>query len=198
MDTELAADRLKALAHPLRLRLVELLRTHGPATATELARRVGGVTSGTTSWHLRRLADHGFVRETPEQVSGRERRWQAAQARTTLDADLLIAPATRAATQALLQELLGLQVGWLRAWLAQAAEWDPAWVHAAAFSDRLMWLTPARLTELVTALRAVLDDYEHDATAPDEDARPVAVLLHAFPRVDVTGEPAPSLKPGSP
>jgi DNA-binding transcriptional ArsR family regulator len=198
MHTELAADRLKALAHPLRLRLVELLRTHGPATATELARRVGGITSGTTSWHLRRLADHGFVRETPEQPSGRERRWQAAQARTTLDADLLTAPETRAATQALLQELLELQVGWLRAWLAEAAEWDPAWVHATTFSDRLVRLTPARLTELVAALRAVLDHYEHDITAPDEDARPVAVLLHAFPRVDVNGEPARLPEPGSP
>jgi DNA-binding transcriptional ArsR family regulator len=198
MDTELAADRLKALAHPLRLRLVELLRTHGPATATELARRVGEVTSGTTSWHLRRLADHGFVREAQEQPSGRERRWQAAQARTTLDADLLITPQTRAATQALLQELLELQVGWLRAWLAQAGDWDPAWVHAAAFSDRLLRLTPARLARLVADLRAVLDAYEHDAAAPDEDARPVVVLLHAFPRVDVTAEPVRGLEPRSP
>ena len=53
---------LKALAHPVRLRMLGLLRIEGPATATTLATRLG-LNTGATSYHLRQLAQHGFVVE---------------------------------------------------------------------------------------------------------------------------------------
>jgi DNA-binding transcriptional ArsR family regulator len=131
------------------LELLALLRAYGPATATELARRIGEVTSGTTSYHLWRLADHGYVREVAEPRSARDRCWQAADSRTMLDtAELLADPKTRVALETLRAEVLNLQLDWLRAWLQQAAEADPAWLRASAFSDRLLRLTPARLAAL--------------------------------------------------
>ena len=51
---------LKALSHPVRLRMLGLLRTEGPATATTLAARLG-LNTGATSYHLRQLAQHGFI-----------------------------------------------------------------------------------------------------------------------------------------
>ncbi|WP_192900738.1 ArsR/SmtB family transcription factor [Microbacterium sp. RG1] len=46
---------VRALAHPLRSRILSRLRTHGPATATELASALG-TNSGATSYHLRASA----------------------------------------------------------------------------------------------------------------------------------------------
>jgi DNA-binding transcriptional ArsR family regulator len=68
---------LRALAHPLRLQLLELLKDDGPATASGLGRRVGE-NSGTTSWHLRQLADAGLVVEDTGRGNRRERWWRAA------------------------------------------------------------------------------------------------------------------------
>ena len=56
------ASGLKALAHPVRLRILGLLRLDGPATASGLADRLG-LNSGATSYHLRHLERHGFVLE---------------------------------------------------------------------------------------------------------------------------------------
>jgi DNA-binding transcriptional ArsR family regulator len=71
-NLELEAIRL--LAHPLRQRIERELR-RGPATATSLARALGE-NSGLTSYHLRKLAEHGFVEEVPELGHGRERWWR--------------------------------------------------------------------------------------------------------------------------
>lgn len=69
-----AAD-LKALAHPVRLALVELLRERGPLTATQ-AGGLLGQTPANVSWHLRTLAAGGFVRSLPP-GPGRQRPWKA-------------------------------------------------------------------------------------------------------------------------
>ena len=68
---------LRALSHPVRLRMLGLLRTEGPATATTLAQRLG-LNTGATSYHLRQLAQHGFIEEDTERGNGRDRWWRAA------------------------------------------------------------------------------------------------------------------------
>src|SRR2546423_11325721 len=65
---------LRAMAHPVRLRLMEELLIRGPATATELAERVGE-NPANCSWHLRQLAKYGFVEEAGG-GTGRQRPWQ--------------------------------------------------------------------------------------------------------------------------
>src|SRR5688500_20312710 len=61
---------LRALAHPLRNRLLGQLRLHGPATASQLGRTVGE-SSGATSYHLRQLAAYGFVEDRKSVVEGK-------------------------------------------------------------------------------------------------------------------------------
>ena len=74
-----SAQELRALAHPLRLRLLEELVVSDPATdtatASELAERVGE-SPANCSWHLRQLAKFGYIEEAPG-GTGRERRWRA-------------------------------------------------------------------------------------------------------------------------
>src|SRR5215207_3054571 len=75
---------LRALAHPVRVELVGLLRQYGPSTATRLAERLG-VNSGTASYHLRQLGAAGFVEEDTERGNARERWWRPVHRTTWSD-----------------------------------------------------------------------------------------------------------------
>ncbi len=68
-------EALKALAHPLRVRIFSELTSYGPATASALAARLGE-SSGSTSYHLRQLEKHGYVREDAGRGNGRDRWWE--------------------------------------------------------------------------------------------------------------------------
>src|SRR6266571_1026927 len=68
-------DGLRALAHPLRQRILYHLAFAGPATSTSIAEAFGEST-GSASYHLRQLARFGFIEEIPDQGSGRERWWR--------------------------------------------------------------------------------------------------------------------------
>jgi DNA-binding transcriptional ArsR family regulator len=66
----------RTLANPLRRRILSHLEQHQEANSTSLAQALGEST-GTTSYHLRKLAEQGFVAEIPEKSGGRERWWRA-------------------------------------------------------------------------------------------------------------------------
>lgn len=66
---------LRAMAHPLRMKLGQLLSVHGPMTATELSELVDE-SPANCSFHLRKMARWGFIEEAPG-GKGRERRWKA-------------------------------------------------------------------------------------------------------------------------
>ena len=70
----LGAKEVRALAHPLRLRMLEAL-SNGPATSSMLARDLGE-SSGATSYHLRALAAAGIIVEDLDRRKGRERWWK--------------------------------------------------------------------------------------------------------------------------
>ena len=80
-------ETLKAVSHPLRLRLLGRLRSDGPATASELGRALGE-SSGSTSYHLRQLERFGFVGDAADQPSRRERRWRALHDATSFPSSL--------------------------------------------------------------------------------------------------------------
>lgn len=66
---------IRALAHPLRLDLLELLTAAGPATAAHCG-RVLGVSQAGCSFHLRQLAKYGFVEDAGPGRDRRERAWR--------------------------------------------------------------------------------------------------------------------------
>jgi DNA-binding transcriptional ArsR family regulator len=173
-------EAMKALAHPLRARLLGSLRSSGPATATELGQRFGE-SSGATSYHLRQLARYGFVVEDEHQASRRERRWRAAAAMTSWDAaDFVGSPAGQAASDAL-SDLVLLHQGRRSAqWRARRAAWSRAWVSAAGSTDVQARLTPDATRRLHAELLALAELLEREsAGAPD--AADVAVFLQAVP-----------------
>ena len=65
---------MRALAHPVRLALLEALADAPALTATEAGERVGE-SPANASFHLRQLAKYGFVEEA-EGGAGRRRPWR--------------------------------------------------------------------------------------------------------------------------
>src|SRR6188768_1441441 len=127
--------QLRALAHPLRSRLLGALRFHGPATSTALAARLG-TNSGATSYHLRQLADAGLVEDDPEHPGGRDRWWRAAHDMTSWrSADFEDDPDARAADEWLQRHHAHITAGWLHQWLEERSDWSPAWRDSADQSD---------------------------------------------------------------
>src|SRR3954467_13851534 len=129
------AAGLRAMAHPLRIRLLGLLRSDGPATATGLAARVGE-SSGTTSYHLRQLAGAGFVAEDSERGNARERWWKAAQDSTRLEAEpWLDDPSVRPALDAYMGGIAASYAARAQDYLATVDSWPKRWRAAATLSD---------------------------------------------------------------
>lgn len=77
-DEVLTAAQLRILAHPIRQRILRLLRSRGPNTASGLAALIGH-SSGVTSYHLRIMAEHGHVVEDPDRGNDRDRWWRSAR-----------------------------------------------------------------------------------------------------------------------
>ncbi|GIF50812.1 DNA-binding transcriptional ArsR family regulator [Asanoa ferruginea] len=74
---------IRALAHPLRLDLLDLLVTISPATAAQCG-RILGVSQANCSFHLRQLAKYGFVEDAGPGRDRRERQWRVPDPRPTV------------------------------------------------------------------------------------------------------------------
>ncbi|MEV6026204.1 helix-turn-helix domain-containing protein [Streptomyces sp. NPDC052036] len=180
---QLDARSLRGLAHPLRMRLLDALRFGGPATASQLAARLGE-SSGATSYHLRQLAAHGFVEDAPEQGKGRERWWRAAVQGLRFDDDLLedANPAVRGAADFYLHELATSHAREVSTWLGSRHEWSEQWGRSTDMSSMTLRLTPELTRELVGKLHALVDSYRDLPAAEDApDAETVRIHTHAFP-----------------
>lgn len=175
---------LKALAHPVRLRMLGMLRIDGPATASGLAMRLG-LNSGATSYHLRQLATHGFIEEDRDRGNRRERWWRASHETTSYLADSAGGEALEAGL-AFLQAALHWQMqqmqGALRAYPGLPADWR----RASTASDYTIALTAEGAQDLVERLQGVLAEAmtaaPHLGTALPEGVRPFSIILNAAPR----------------
>jgi DNA-binding transcriptional ArsR family regulator len=182
-ERRLDARSLRALAHPLRMQLLELLSVDGPATATGLSERLGEKT-GTVSWHLRLLADHRFIEEETGRGTKRERWWRAVEQRQVMDGtEFYDDPDAQGALSVLMQETV--QRFFSRSMDALVQDWSDEWIKATAFADWIsMRMTPAQLGALNAELCAVIERHRPSADAPpDPAAQPVVIQLQSFPRL---------------
>ena len=174
---------LRALAHPLRTRLLGLLRLHGPATASGLGRLVGE-SSGSTSYHLRQLAVYGFVEEAEGQGTARERWWRARHRMTSWQRSDL---AGQDGAEEIQDEMARLQIDMhgrvLSTWHTQRDRLEPAWSGAASMSDYALRLRPEQARALADELNAVVTRWmtEHPGDVPAEDTELVFVLSDVLP-----------------
>jgi DNA-binding transcriptional ArsR family regulator len=178
---------LKALGHPLRQRILRRLHRDGPATATSLAAALGENT-GATSYHLRRLAEHGFVEEVPERAHGRERWWRASpQDIRFLPRSALTEDARTALDQ--LTELNAVEDDEALARFQRRRDGMGPWGDALLFARSAVRLTPAELLAFWEDYLALVRRYGRDDPADGagpaaDDAHRVLVRFLAFPDVD--------------
>ena len=178
-DLLLDASAMKALAHPTRMRLLSLLGAHGPATATQLAARVG-INTGATSYHLRQLASAGLVVEDTERGNARDRWWKAAYRRTYMQGRQ--GPETSELEGAFLDAVAEVHAATMRQAIAELPTLPKAWDDATTLSNYGLRLTAKEAASLLQDLEAVIARYR-GADSPDpapRGARRVTLQLQEF------------------
>jgi predicted transcriptional regulator len=178
---------MRAMAHPVRMALLELLRVTPVLTATQ-ASEVLGESPANCAFHLRTLAKYGFVREAGG-GKGRERPWTLVH--RSINVDTAGQPDKQAELAA---------SGLAQAWQERALErirrvfatdsWPDGWAGAVHSSDSTRFLTPAEVITVSDEVHAILDRYESrlgDPAARPAGALPVYFAYYAFPLPELAG-----------
>jgi DNA-binding transcriptional ArsR family regulator len=177
-------EGLKALAHPLRVKIIDTLATYGSFTASGLAERLGE-SSGATSYHLRQLEKNGFVREVEGKGTVRERWWERVPGGLLIEPDQFAdSAAGRAASRMILREWNTNRTMMLEDFLDRGLEaLSKEWHDVSTVSTSTLTLTVEQSHELSKELMAVIDDfvtkYRGQRVA---GARPVQTHINVFPR----------------
>lgn len=194
---------LRALSHPARLRMLDVLAARGGATATQCA-EVVDLSASACSWHLRQLAAAGLVADAGPGSDGRQRVWQATlPSWQTHPEDIDAEPEeAQGLDLALTQAMLVASDAAVEAHTVRAAQGQEPqeWRQAATVSNSTLRISAPELEDLVVAVMALLDPYrltQRPAEHPDQ--RVVAAALRfvpATPHLDVEqapeGERAPA------
>ena len=174
-------DRIEALSLPVRLAMLEHVRLHGPATATECGSALD-MSPAAASYHLRVLADYGFVTEIADDSDGRKRRWQAAASAMTVDPTAGESTAEVQALDKLEAALFERAADLFARYLEQRHEFPDSWRQAATSVQDTVILTPAELSSFRADLLKLLGRYRKRHSTPTGDATGVFIAFNAVPR----------------
>jgi DNA-binding MarR family transcriptional regulator len=175
---------LRALAHPLRFDLIELLGTRGPMTAADCARRLG-TSQASCSFHLRQLAKYGFVEAARSSGDSRERPWRLTDLEQSWSSET--GPAVDQLDRVFIQREADRMLGWV----GRSATEPAPWLDAAFLGGATIPVTSDELCSIRAQLRAVLEPYADRLAERSDwpaDARFVRVLLSAVPLDEVDKE----------
>lgn len=192
MDRKVDSARLKALAHPLRVEILDQLNLYGPATSSMLAERLSE-SSGATSYHLRQLERHEFVREVEGRGTQRERWWETVPGGVVIGYDDEDDAATKEAGMLVARQVAEQRARHIDAFLRRAtSELSEEWIAGTAMMSTRLNLTPAELAEANEALTSVVDQLvtrfrDRDAH-PVPGTRPVQIQANVFALVDAPEE----------
>lgn len=203
VDRKLDFDGLKGLAHPLRVTILDRLSVHGPATASGLAEALGE-SSGATSYHLRQLERHGFVREVAGKGTGRERWWERSPGGISLSPEgRQESEAARAASDMIMRQWEVNRSVLLNDFLESAERVGEDWVRSSLVSTANLRLTLEQTLDVQARLEKLLDEIVADyqgafgkGTTPG--ARPVQLHINLFPVVEGVPTPDPADDSGQP
>jgi len=175
-----SAAGLRALSHPTRLKMLMLLRLEGPATATQLAQQLK-LNTGATSYHLRQLAEHGFIVEDSERGDARDRWWKAAHQSTVAGLDSRTSDEDAESAEAYLHTVALMYTETLLQYADERRYLPRPWQKASTTSDWHLRLTPEGAEQLVDALAKLIEEW-HEAGEDEAGTGDFVVNLNAFPR----------------
>jgi len=169
---------MRAMAHPLRLRLYELLRD-GPSTATKLAGELGE-SSGATSYHLRILAKAGLIEEDDERGNLRDRWWRRTPAVVYLPTDADDPEGRALEAEARLVHLRRDEEALAR-FTHALPTLEREWRRATFTGSFFVQLTADEVLELGLEMLARIDTLRRPASERPPDARKVLLTFRAVP-----------------
>jgi hypothetical protein len=175
------AVTIRAIAHPVRMALLEALTREGPLTATQAAEIVDE-SPANCSFHFRTLQKYGFVEEVPGST-GRSRPWR----RKTLGQSVRQLGDNNEASvaaQSLAEMAQARAFEKLRVWISTASTFSTKWRRSAYSMDWLVYLTPEELSGLNEDIRALFMKYRDRAVDPSlrpEGAQAVQLVAYGFP-----------------
>lgn len=170
---------LRALAHPLRQRILRALAEKGPATATALGALLGENT-GATSYHLRQLAEHGFIEEAPELAKGKERWWRSPPKDLRYRLDKSQSPEMRELLEGLVAQYITEDVETFQRFLAEREELGE-WGDVMPFSRGAVYATREELEAFCEEYLALLKRFQATHAEGRPGARRVLTRFIAFP-----------------
>ena len=170
--------QVRAMAHPLRLRMLEIL-AEGPSTASKLAERLGE-SSGATSYHLRALAKADLVVEDEERGNARDRWWRRPER-------LMLAPTTGspeevAAGKRIRAVMLERDEKALDAFVAAEAQLPERWAEVAFIGNWTVHMTDEELEEFSARFLELMVQYRRPPEERPEGTRPVHLSYRSLPR----------------
>jgi DNA-binding transcriptional ArsR family regulator len=178
---------LRALSHPVRNRILTILRKDGPSTSSLLARALG-LNSGATSYHLRQLADAGLITDDDSRGNRRDRWWKAVYRSSTFDETSFAADPE--AAMAYLNSIAGIYAERVIDFGYRMPQQSPPWDRAGDMSDYLLRLTPAEATRLKDQLHALVSSFRRENQVLDgtvkapRGSRVVSVQFQVMPEAD--------------
>lgn len=173
---------LRALSHPVRIGILELLSVRGAMTATELGDALDE-SPANCSWHLRKLAEHELVEEA-DGGTGRQRPWQAIRLGLSWAEDEVASDEEAIAGNALAQMMSQRWLDRFHDSLLRARRDSAAWSDARALFHGLTWLTAEELAEVGQALDALAGRHRErmlDPGSRPDGARLVEIVGFAGP-----------------
>jgi DNA-binding transcriptional ArsR family regulator len=176
------ARTLRALAHPVRIALLEQLSLGGAMTATELGEQIAE-SATTCSFHLRQLAKYGLVEEAGG-GKGRARPWRATWTGLHFS-NTHDDPETEIAASSLKRLIRERQLSRLQTWLDTKATYPRAWRDAAESSEVAFFVTAEEFKQLNDEVLALLQskfmDRLTDPTRRPPGAVPAEMLIFSYP-----------------
>jgi DNA-binding transcriptional ArsR family regulator len=178
-------ETLRAMAHPLRQRILIELNVREHARAADLARTLD-VPANSISFHLRVLAKHHFIEEAPELARDkRDRVWKPVVERFQIDRNLA------GAGNAIDPYLHWLRAMFLRDREAPGAQDD---FHEGTASGA--FFTRDEAEQMTAEVSAVMEKWWDRTGAakradPDDPERKFYQILYAVGPRDLAGEPVP-------
>jgi DNA-binding transcriptional ArsR family regulator len=172
---------MRALAHPVRIALLEALGREGELTATRAAEMLDE-SPGNMSWHLQTLAKYGYVEETGG-GKGRSRPWRIVSVSNRFET-ATEDPEIVAAGEALESTFAERAYARLREWWARRASYPYVWRDAAFSSDSLGYMTAEELYEISDEIADLFGRYRdrvHNKELRPADARPVKLVAFGHP-----------------
>jgi DNA-binding transcriptional ArsR family regulator len=174
---------LAALAHPLRRRLLDILRVDGPATASSLAEKTDQAIAN-VSHHLRVLGTSNLIVQAPELARDKRERWwrmptgSLRWSTSDFDDD----PAGQVIAETLQQMLLDQHIKILREWHAKDRDEQGEWVTGAFSSDKWLRLTPQELFQLSEEVGELFHRWGQRKVPDDgQEREPVLVFAYGMP-----------------